>query len=101
MTRILLTVVIFAVAAIGDRGGRADEPKTSRAVRTFHIGNSLTDTLDGWLEPLSKSAGRELEFHRFTIPGAPTDWLWDHPGAKGDANYREAFAKLAPLDHVF
>lgn len=69
---------------------------------TFHIGNSLTDTLDGWLQPLMQSAGYKHRFHRFTIPGAPTDWLWDHPGSGfGDTQFREAFLVRAPLTDVF
>ncbi|MCX5683891.1 MAG: chitobiase/beta-hexosaminidase C-terminal domain-containing protein [Planctomycetota bacterium] len=73
-----------------------------KTVRTFHIGNSLTDTVDGWLKPVAESAGRRLDFHRFTIPGAPTDWLWTHPGSGfGDPRYTEAFFVLAPIDHIF
>ena len=74
----------------------------SSLVRTFHIGNSLTDTVHGWLAPVAESAGRKLDFHRFTIPGAPTDWLWNHPGSGfGDSKYKEAFTELSPIDHLF
>ncbi len=70
--------------------------------RTFHIGNSLTDSTNGLLEPLAQSGGKSLEFHRFTIPGAPTDWLWDHPGSGfGDGHYLQAFQAFAPIAHVF
>jgi hypothetical protein len=76
--------------------------RDEKAVRTFHIGNSLTDTVVGWLQPVAESAGRTLDFHRFTIPGAPTDWLWNHPGGGfGDCRYPEAFFVLAPIDHIF
>jgi len=76
--------------------------QAEKAVRTFHIGNSLTDTVDGWLAPVATSAGRDLDFHRFTIPGAPTDWLWNHPGGGfGDSRYPQAFFVLAPIDHLF
>jgi hypothetical protein len=76
--------------------------RDEKTVRTFHIGNSLTDTVDGWLKPVAESAGRTLDFHRFTIPGAPTDWLWNHPGGGfGDCRYPEAFFVLAPIDHIF
>lgn len=65
---------------------------------TFHIGNSLTDTVNGWMEPLAASAGHKVRFYRFTIPGAPTDWLWDHPGTGfGEGHYRQAFLARAPL----
>jgi len=76
--------------------------RDEKTVRTFHIGNSLTDTVVGWLQPVAESAGRNLDFHRFTIPGAPTDWLWDHPGGGfGDCRYPEAFFVLSPIDHIF
>ena len=101
MKHLLITCSVLAALSTGPQSVRGDEPKIAAAIRTFHIGNSLTDTLDGWLEPVSKSAGRKLEFHRFTIPGAPTDWLWEHPGTDGDGKYKEAFAKLAPIDHLF
>ena len=74
----------------------------AKLVRTFHIGNSLTDTIAGGLQPLAASAGKPMDFHRFTIPGAPTDWLWDHPGSGfGDPRYLEAFFVLAPIHHLF
>ena len=76
--------------------------RDEKTVRTFHIGNSLTDTVVGWLQPVAESTGRKLDFHRFTIPGAPTDWLWNHPGGGfGDCRYPEAFFVLAPIDHIF
>jgi len=76
--------------------------KDEAVVRTFHIGNSLTDTVVGVLQPLAESAGRKMDFHRFTIPGAPTDWLWTHPGTGfGDGRYNEAFFVYAPFHHIF
>jgi hypothetical protein len=87
--------VVVAAYRIGQ--GAAD----SRLVRTFHTGNSLTDTVDGWLKPMAESAGRPLDFHRFTVPGAPTEWLWTHPGSGfGDSRYAEAFFAFAPIDHL-
>lgn len=91
--------VVVAPYRIGQAAGDGGDRK---AVRTFHIGNSLTDTVDGWLKPVADSAGRSLDFHRFTIPGAPTDWLWNHPGGGfGDSRYPDAFFVLAPIDHIF
>ncbi|HYG33532.1 MAG TPA: GDSL-type esterase/lipase family protein, partial [Clostridia bacterium] len=73
----------------------------TRVLRTFHIGNSLTDTVDGWLKPLAESGGHPLDFHRFTIPGAPTDWLWSHPASGfGDSRYGEAFFAFAPFGAI-
>jgi hypothetical protein len=72
--------------------------RTEGEVAHFHIGNSLTDTIDSWMVPLATSAGRKVRFYRFTIPGAPTDWLWSHPGAGfGEPNYAQAFLARAPL----
>ena len=101
MKRFIVIGLMTALLLIGNQSIFGDEPKEVPTIRTFHIGNSLTDTVDGWLKPVSTSAGRKLDFHRFTIPGAPTDWLWEHPGKDGNANYREAFTKLAPIDHLF
>jgi hypothetical protein len=81
---------------IGEAAGDA------KLVRTFHVGNSLTDTVDGWLKPVAESAGHPMDFHRFTIPGAPTDWLWQHAGSGfGDAHYEQAFFAFAPFDYLF
>ena len=74
----------------------AQTDATERA--TFHIGNSLTDTVNPWMEPLAASGGHKIRYHRFTIPGAPTDWLWNHPGSGfGESNYAQAFLARAPL----
>ncbi|MBC7807055.1 MAG: chitobiase/beta-hexosaminidase C-terminal domain-containing protein [Akkermansiaceae bacterium] len=76
--------------------------KAAKTVTTFHIGNSLTDTVVPWMEPIAASAGEQLEFHRFTIPGAPTDWLWNHPGSGfGDNRVEQAFLIHAPITHIF
>ncbi len=93
----------LAASPVAVAAYRVGEPTAEgRTVRTFHVGNSLTDTVDGWLKPLSESAGHPLDFHRFTIPGAPTDWLWNHPGSGfGDSRYAQAFFVLAPIDHLF
>lgn len=87
--------VVVAPYRVGAAGANA------KLVRTFHIGNSLTDSTHNVLEPLAASAGKSLEWHRFTIPGAPTDWLWDHPNSGfGDTKYLQAFFALSPLDHI-
>jgi hypothetical protein len=50
------------------------------------------------MEPLAASAGHKIRYYRFTIPGAPTDWLWDHPGSGfGESHYAQAFVARAPL----
>ncbi|NJP09982.1 MAG: hypothetical protein HC866_11285 [Leptolyngbyaceae cyanobacterium RU_5_1] len=74
----------------------------SRGQRTYHIGNSLTDTINDLLGAIAQSAGYNHEYLRSTIPGSPTDWSWDHPGtAQGEKDYRAVFETKAPLDHLF
>lgn len=81
---------------------RIGATQTTGKTTTFHVGNSLTDTINGQMEPIAAAAGQTLEFHRFTIPGAPTDWLWEHPGTGfGDNRVKEAFLIYAPITHVF
>lgn len=83
------------------RIGAAGETRDARSFATFHIGNSLTDTVDGWLKPVMESAGYTHAFYRFTIPGAPTDWLWNHPGGGfGEVQYKESFLARAPLTDI-
>jgi hypothetical protein len=101
---LVLALTVGQMGMAGTTGTVEEEEakEKSSLVRTFHIGNSLTDTVNGWLAPVAESAGRKLDFHRFTIPGAPTDWLWNHPGSGfGDSKYKEAFTELAPIDHLF
>lgn len=99
--------------AIATKPGLADSPPTVVAYRIgkatdqgpetaeFHIGNSLTDTVNPWMEPLAASGGRAIRYYRFAIPGAPTDWLWNHPGSGfGETNYAQAFVARAPLSDL-
>ncbi len=68
-------------SAVNKTGKVKEDKEGASVVRTFHIGNRLTDTVNGRLAPVAESAGRKLDFHRFTIPGSPTDLLWKHPGS--------------------
>jgi hypothetical protein len=105
--RVEKSLILQAVAV---KPGLADSPPTLAAYHIgdinadpgehaeFHIGNSLTDTVNPWMEPLAASGGHKIRYYRFTIPGAPTDWLWDHPGSGfGQSNYAQAFLARAPL----
>ncbi|MHC4694410.1 MAG: hypothetical protein ACYS67_16845 [Planctomycetota bacterium] len=97
-----MSLAAESTSAVGKTDIAKEDKEDASLVRTFHIGNSLTDTVNGWLAPVAESAGRKLDFHRFTIPGAPTEWLWNHPGSGfGDSNYTEAFVALTPIDHLF
>jgi hypothetical protein len=71
-----------------------------RARSSIHVGNSLTDTIHGWLEPLAASGGISLDYSRYTIPGAGL-WLWkDQP--TGGFGVRDVRAELAsrPFDDI-
>lgn len=46
-------------------------------VTTFHLGNSLTDTLNAHFAPISAATGKDHTYHRCTVPGAPSEYLWD------------------------
>jgi len=81
-----------------------------KTVSSYHIGNSLTDTfVNQRLEAIASSAGFDPLVYKFTIPGAPTEWLWDHPG-KGFGtrlpsgtrtnDVAAAFPEVAPLMHL-
>ncbi|MFO8008552.1 MAG: hypothetical protein R6V05_12550 [Candidatus Brocadiia bacterium] len=84
--------VVSGVYSVGD------VPRPEGLV-TFSTGNSLSDTFNGWLEPVARSAGYDHRAYRFSVPGAPTDWLWNHPGKGfGRPDYHRAFAELAPID---
>lgn len=53
---------------------------TPQPLRVYFIGNSVTDTVG--YAALSKAAaarGHKIAWGRQTIPGAPLEWLWDHP----------------------
>jgi len=76
-------------------------PPPTSGYTSYHLGNSLTDTLNGPLEPLADSSGVDHKYLRTTIPGAPTDWIWDHPGsAMGEPDYRTVLANVS-IDHLF
>ena len=69
-------------------------------VKSYHVGNSLTDTVDGYLEPVALSAGRNYAFSRKTIPGCGLMGNWQSNGQGfGDADYRKVLA--AGVDHLF
>ena len=77
------------LTAIGSGGPNLDsltvtgqtqpQPGVTR-VRAYHIGNSITDTIRyGALARMAQSKSREYVFGRHMIPGAPMDWIWEHP----------------------
>lgn len=80
---------------------RPAPPSAARSVlSSLHIGNSLTDTIVGYLEPLALDGGITLAFHRYTIPGAGT-WLYDRnpTGGFGEPNVQQSL-RTRPFDHL-
>ncbi len=48
--------------------------------RVYFVGNSVTDTIRySSLAKLAQSRGHTLTWGRDMIPGAPLQWLWEHP----------------------
>jgi len=77
------------------------DPTRPRPVQSsIHIGNSLTDTIVDYLEDVAQAGGVQLDFNRYTIPGAGT-WLYDtNPtGGFGVADVQQALRTRA-FDHV-
>jgi hypothetical protein len=73
--------------------------------KSYHIGNSLTDQLNDWLEPIADSAGVDHTYARSTIPGSTVGYLWDHrnecTGTPEQASSFDSFvSSYAPIDHM-
>jgi hypothetical protein len=67
---------------------------------SIHIGNSLTDTIVDYMEPLAQSGGVQLDFNRYTIPGAGTYLYVDNPtGGFGVDNVQTTLQTRA-FDHL-
>lgn len=55
-------------------------PPLPQPFRLYFVGNSVTDTVRyGALAELAKSRGIDVVWGRHMIPGAPLEWLHDHP----------------------
>jgi hypothetical protein len=73
--RIALSLFILAIAATAFAADQA--PKT---LRVYFVGNSVTDTIKyGALAELARSRGFKQVWGRHMIPGAPLQWIWQHP----------------------
>jgi hypothetical protein len=73
--KILLSLFILAIAAPAFAADQA--PKT---LRVYFVGNSVTDTINyRGLAELAKSQSYTQAWGRHMIPGAPLQWIWQHP----------------------
>lgn len=80
------------------------KPNTS-GFKSYHIGNSLTDTINHWLKPIADSTGVNHTYARWTIPGAPIAWLVEHMGEgfgdpEGATQFDTFVQSFAPIDHM-
>ena len=70
-----LCVMIALTLFLSDKVIGDDKP-----TRAYFVGNSVTDTIRyGSLAKLAQSRGHTLTWGRDMIPGAPLQWLWEHP----------------------
>ncbi len=107
----------MSIAAIASKPGLADSDiavgsyqvggaaAAEAQIRSYHIGNSLTDTVNGFLETVANSAGHNLYYIRKTIPGCGIKGNFEACG-KGFASpegwcndYNLVFEKH--IDHFF
>jgi len=64
----------------GLAGGCLQAEQTAPGPRIYFIGNSVTDTIRyAELAKLAQSRGIKLTWGRHMIPGAPLEWLYNHP----------------------
>jgi hypothetical protein len=74
--RTVLIATAVCVAALGPVSVVQAEPP----FRVYFVGNSVTDTINyRALAELAKSRGHSQIWGRHMIPGAPLQWIWEHP----------------------
>jgi hypothetical protein len=87
--------------------GTSTAPVT-KGLKNYHIGNSLTDTINPWLEPIADSTGVDHTYSRWTMPGTTIGWIWEHRGPDDSGIGTPEGARLfdtwvktfAPFDHM-
>jgi hypothetical protein len=73
----------------------------SSASSSLHIGNSLTDSIEGYLQPVAASGGITLDYWRFTVPGAGTYVYANYPTAGfGGIDNIQTEVHTKPYDHI-
>jgi|GEM_PF-6007376 len=76
--------------------GKAGAPQSS-----LHIGNSLTDSIDGYLLPLATAGGIVLDYWRYTVPGVGTYVYQNYPtGGFGGIPNIQTEVRTRPHDHI-
>jgi len=78
--RTLSMSVLCVVALVVPVSAADRESQPQKHLRVYFIGNSVTDTINyGALEELAKSRSHKHVWGRHMIPGAPLQWIWQHP----------------------
>jgi hypothetical protein len=104
------TVLLRAVASgscriASDASAAYQTGAGSTEQASIHVGNSLTDTIEPYLQPLAVSGGIALDWWRYTIPGIGTYIYADEPtGGNGlesapTQNIQE-YLRTKAFDHV-
>jgi hypothetical protein len=94
----LPSVVTQAIYSLPDTSTPPGQPKPIQS--SMHIGNSLTDTIVNYLEDVARSGGIQLDFNRYTIPGAGT-WLYDtNPTGGFGVDNVQTTLRTRPFDHL-
>jgi hypothetical protein len=80
MNRRATLSAFFIVVVLVPSSLTAQEPEAQKTLRVYFVGNSVTDTINyRGLEALAKSRGYKHVWGRHMIPGAPLQWIWQHP----------------------
>ena len=70
-------ILFFAAFVLASVQATAQDGKS---LRVYFVGNSVTDTINyRALAELAKSRGHQQIWGRHMIPGAPLQWIWEHP----------------------
>jgi hypothetical protein len=73
----MMRFTMFLVAVLVANQAPAQDAKP---LRVYFVGNSVTDTINyRALADLAKSRGHKHVWGRPMIPGAPLQWIWQHP----------------------
>jgi hypothetical protein len=88
-----LAVLVLIGAAVAPVLGQ--DAKSQISLQVYFVGNSVTDTIKyPALAELAKSRGHNHVWGRHMIPGAPLQWIWEHP-KDGDLTMAKNFIDLA------
>lgn len=70
------------------------------AAASLHVGNSITDALEGYLQPLAASGGIALDYSRYTLPGCGT-WVYrEYPSGGFGVSNVQTTVRTKHLDHL-